>query len=76
MEGMDEWVKRNAADDNNLNYYDENYKNAKTWSGLMETYEQVEIENDNKIRTTLGKSIKDIKNKDKIKEISAALARG
>jgi hypothetical protein len=69
MEGMDEWVKRNAADDNSLNYYDENYKNAKTWSGLMETYEQVEIENDNKIRTTLGKSIKDIKNKDKIVDL-------
>jgi len=56
MDGMDEWMKKNSGHPMAEGYYNQNYSSAKQWVGLCDSYEQVEIENKNKIKEALTKA--------------------
>jgi hypothetical protein len=74
MDGMDEWVKKNSALAED--YYNPSYANAKQWTALCQSYEDVEIINNKKIKTALTKAIGNVTNGDKIVDLYMSVLKG
>ena len=74
MDGMDEWVKKNSALAED--YYNPSYANAKQWTALCQSYEDVEVINNNKIKTAITKAAGDTKKSEAVADLYLRLLKG
>lgn len=69
LDGMDDWMKKNSGHPMADGYYDQNYASAKQWQAQCQSYEDIEIANNAKIKEALITAGKDIPNIDKIADL-------
>ena len=74
MDGMDEWVKKNSALAED--YYNPSYANAKQWTALCQSYEDIEVINNNKIKTAITKAAGDTKKSEAVADLYLRLLKG
>jgi hypothetical protein len=74
MDGMDEWVKKNSALAED--YYDPSYASAKQWTAVCQSYEDLEIINNKKIKDALIKSVGGSSNAKEVADLYLRVLKG
>jgi len=76
MDGMDDWMKKNSGHPMADGYYDPSYANAKQWTALCQSYEDVEIINNKKIKTAITKAAGNTKKSEAVADLYLRLLEG